>query len=203
MYYHFAILLLFRPFIKMDILGSGVSPRDVCSQAADAISALVNSYSQLYTLQRTPSFVPYFVLTSSITHLATLGNSRSRPECFQEGVANLREMRSCHGFAARALDILRFFVGHWSIEHEFDYIEDDNDEEESGGDHILRCKPSSTSLNEFCPNIASTDLVNGIGSVQSDDENPLFWPFPLQGRPMLGVSPRELLGKAGFKVSES
>ncbi|KAI1445488.1 fungal-specific transcription factor domain-containing protein [Annulohypoxylon stygium] len=70
MYYHFAILLLFRPLIKLRIIGSGILPRDVCSQAADAIQGLLRSYSQLYTLRRTPSFVPYFVLTSSIMHLA-------------------------------------------------------------------------------------------------------------------------------------
>lgn len=70
MYYHFAILLLFRPLIKLRIIGSSVTPRDVCSQAADAIHGLSRSYSQLYTLRRTPSFVPYFVLTSSIMHLA-------------------------------------------------------------------------------------------------------------------------------------
>lgn len=70
MYYHFAILLLFRPLIKLRIIGSGILPRDVCLQAADAIQGLLRSYSQLYTLQRTPSFVPYFVLTASIMHLA-------------------------------------------------------------------------------------------------------------------------------------
>ncbi|KAI1359018.1 fungal-specific transcription factor domain-containing protein [Xylaria arbuscula] len=70
MYYHFAILLLFRPLIKLRIIGSGILPRDVCSQAADAIQGLLRSYSQLYTLRRTPSFVPYFLLTSSIMHLA-------------------------------------------------------------------------------------------------------------------------------------
>lgn len=70
MYYHFAILLLFRPLIKLRIIGSAILPRDVCSQAADAIQGLLRSYSQLYTLRRTPSFVPYFLLTSSIMHLA-------------------------------------------------------------------------------------------------------------------------------------
>ncbi|KAK6214101.1 hypothetical protein LQW54_004703 [Pestalotiopsis sp. IQ-011] len=73
MYYHFAILLLFRPLIKLRIIGSSVTPRDVCAQAADAIQGLSKSYSQLYTLRRTPSFVPYFVLTAAIMHLAVGG----------------------------------------------------------------------------------------------------------------------------------
>lgn len=70
MYYHFAILLLFRPLIKLRIIGSSVTPRDVCAQAAEAIQGLCRSYSQLYTLRRTPSFVPYFVLTAAIMQLA-------------------------------------------------------------------------------------------------------------------------------------
>lgn len=74
MYYHFAILLLFRPLIKLRIIGSSVTPRDVCAQAADAIQGLSRSYSQLYTLRRTPSFVPYFVLTAAIMHLAVGGS---------------------------------------------------------------------------------------------------------------------------------
>lgn len=78
MYYHFAILLLFRPLIKLRIIGSGVRPRDVCAQAADNIQRLLRSYSRLYTLRRTPSFVPYFVLTSSIMHLA-IGASHVSP----------------------------------------------------------------------------------------------------------------------------
>ena len=49
----------------------------MCIQAADAIQGLLRSYSQLYTLRRTPSFVPYFVLTSSIMHLAVAAASAS------------------------------------------------------------------------------------------------------------------------------
>ncbi|KAK5626664.1 hypothetical protein RRF57_002379 [Xylaria bambusicola] len=63
-------VLFAQPLIKLRIIGSGILPRDVCSQAADAIQGLLRSYSQLYTLRRTPSFVPYFLLTASIMHLA-------------------------------------------------------------------------------------------------------------------------------------
>ncbi|OAA63523.1 c6 zinc finger domain containing protein [Niveomyces insectorum RCEF 264] len=79
MYYHFAILLVFRPLLKLRILGSSVLPKDVCLQAADAIQGLLKSYSQLYTLRRTPTFVPYFALTSSIVHLAIAAFSMSGP----------------------------------------------------------------------------------------------------------------------------
>ncbi|KAL1840124.1 hypothetical protein VTJ49DRAFT_780 [Mycothermus thermophilus] len=70
MYYHFAILLLFRPLIKLRILNSPVVPREVCSEAANAISGLLRSYARLYTLRRTPSFIPYFALAAAVMHLA-------------------------------------------------------------------------------------------------------------------------------------
>jgi hypothetical protein len=194
MYYHFAILLLFRPFIKLDIVGSGISPRDVCSQAADAISTLVHSYSKLYTLRRTPSFVPYFVLTSSIAHVVTLGTSRAGPELLHQGVQDLKEMRNCHGFAIRALDILHYLVRHWEVDQPIDFLQDDTLQQR---DFKTLCRPSSTSMNQFCPNIASVDIINGIGPV-AQGENPLFWPFPLQGRPLLDIGTK--LEKAGFSV---
>jgi hypothetical protein len=95
MYYHFAILLLFRPLIKLRIIGSSVTPRDVCAQAADAIQGLSKSYSQLYTLRRTPSFVPYFVLTAAIMHLAVgalhTSNQSHTPEPAAAGSAAKHE----------------------------------------------------------------------------------------------------------------
>ncbi len=118
MYYHYAILLLFRPFIKVSIIGSGVSPRDVVAQAADAISALVNSYSQLYTLRRTPSFVPYFVLTSTVAHLVTLGNEKAAPAVVAQGIKDLTEMSASHIFARRAVGILKYLAAHWGVEGE-------------------------------------------------------------------------------------
>ncbi|KAL2268827.1 hypothetical protein VTJ83DRAFT_3673 [Remersonia thermophila] len=83
MYYHFAILLLFRPLIKLRIPNSHVVPRKVCSEAANAISGLLRSYARLYTLRRTPSFVPYFALNAAVMHLAAIategGDKKGRP----------------------------------------------------------------------------------------------------------------------------
>jgi len=195
MYYHFAILLLFRPFIKLSLIGSSVSPRDVCSQAADAISALVNSYSKLYTLQRTPSFVPYFVLTAAITHLIDLGHSKSSgPDKFLQGIQDLDVMTSCHGFAYRSRDILRYLAHNWGIK----VTEDDNMDFK---DLKTLCRPSTTSLNFFAVHIEPEDMTRGIGPAHSEDEDPLFWPFPMQGRPLVELGPP--LEKAGFALTQS
>ena len=251
MYYHFAILLLFRPLIKLRIIGSSITPRDVCSQAADAITGLLRSYSQLYTLRRTPSFVPYFVLTSSIMHLsiaatgmthipapsppdaATATTSDAGPseagrqsppkldphviDALSRGIADLTEMAPCHHFAAQALNILKFLAKKWSI---------DVDITTTGGDqpgaHVAlsddadqATRPVAGSLNFFAPNFSESDFSCAWGNSSKGGksaadapldatelaavlDNPLFWPFPMQGRPML-PSGKELK-EAGFEI---
>ncbi|XWW94576.1 hypothetical protein V2A60_002521 [Cordyceps javanica] len=236
MYYHFAILLLFRPLIKLRIIGSKVSPRDVCSQAADAIQNLLKSYSQLYTLRRTPSFVPYFVLTSTIMHLAIgatklssdLGGNTSTntnamgesakinprvSDSLAQGIADLAEMAPCHQFAEQALNILRFLAKKWNIEVEFG-----GTNKAVPDDYEKLLKPYTSSLNFFAPNFTAEDFIcrwgtasivadpnipapgqgTGLQAAADNIENPLFWPFPMQGRPMLPTGPE--LEQAGFAM---
>ncbi|KAG5655963.1 hypothetical protein KAF25_001533 [Fusarium avenaceum] len=225
MYYHFAILLLFRPLIKLRIIGSKVSPRDVCSQAADAIQGLLRSYSSLYTLRRTPSFVPYFVLTSAIMHLAIGATSVSSnsteadmeeavkvdprvAESITQGISDLTEMAPCHQFAEQALNILRYLAAKWDIDVE------NNADKLSAEEYDRLVLPHTGGLNFFSPNLregdvtcqwgsgsfmaAATDQPASAQKAGDSMENPLFWPFPMQGRPILpdGLE----LEHAGFAV---
>jgi len=258
MYYHFAILLLFRPLIKLRIIGSQVLPKQVCGQAADAIQGLLRSYAKLYTLRRTPSFVPYFVLTSAIMHLAIVATSAqaqqlaagpSSPntaveaavkidphvsESIAQGIKDLMEMAPCHHFAEQALNILRYLAKKWKID-----VDTDSDMEEPKTlqeDYDKLARPYTTSLNFFAPNMQSDDFIcswgnmahqasplgggggtgaqapatnsqhgpRGPGQITAEQaqqaakavENPLFWPFPMQGRPMLPSGHQ--LQEAGF-----
>lgn len=256
MYYHFAILLLFRPLIKLKIIGSTVSPREVCTQAADAIQGLLHSYSQLYTLRRTPSFVPYFVLTSSIMHLAIAASTSSTQptspvlsdavptklgdkvtKSIKQGIEDLTEMAPCHHFAEQALNILRYLAKKWNINIDVDVTdklrkekEDEGQTDENGNavmledrenvrlgsrmkDHDWGTRPTTNSRNFFSPNVREQDFISTFGSaipstVDSQNppaaqagetmENPLFWPFPMQGRPILPEG--DLLKDAGFEL---
>jgi hypothetical protein len=226
LYYHFAILLLFRPLIKLRIIGSKVLPKDVCSQAADAIQGLLRSYSKLYTLRRTPSFVPYFVLTSAIMHLAigaaniTSSSNASTSEKMEtaakidphvaesisQGIKDLTEMAPCHQFAEQALNILRYLAQKWNIEVDI------KNEKLTPEEYDRLVKPHTGSLNFFAPNVRDTDFMcywgtgqqlskggnNTIQQSAESMENPLFWPFPMQGRPILPCG--EALEQAGFAV---
>jgi hypothetical protein len=240
MYYHFAILSLFRPLIKLRIIGSSITPRDVCLQAADAITGLLRSYAQLYTLRRTPSFVPYFVLTSSIMHLAIAaadftskgsesgspGQSGRSPqipakldphatEALARGIADLTEMAPCHHFAEQALNILRFLAKKWNIDVDITKTAGDGPQEVALPDPSQATRPVTTSLNFFAPNFVESDFTSSWGNVRpsrtgagtktggsaaqlaEELENPLFWPFPMQGRPMLPSG--DDLREAGFE----
>ncbi|KAL2261580.1 hypothetical protein VTK26DRAFT_3843 [Humicola hyalothermophila] len=241
MYYHFAILLLFRPLLKLQIIGSSISPRDVCSQAADAISGLLRSYAQLYTLRRTPSFVPYFVLTSSIIHLAIAAthtetaepvdssnaavSSEPKPELSPHvreilcrGIADLTEMAPCHHFAEKALNILRYLAKKWNVDVEIKTGGGEAPTQPELPHKVESTRPVAGSLNFFAPNFSESDFncawPKGAASgtvgdaragprpkdpkqVTDATENPLFWPFPMQGRPILPTGIK--LKEAGFE----
>jgi len=176
MYYHFAILLLFRPFVQLYFINSRISPRDVCSQAADAIITLVRSYDQLYTLKRIPSFVPCVVLTSCTVHLIRASGSSSALNSFRQGAADLRDMGSCHGFAKTALNVLRFLAEEWGRGNAM------GEDPQMPIEQMRKlCTPSSASLNFFCPIV----LNQTPGNSKPGSSSTLFAPFPMQGLPLL------------------
>jgi hypothetical protein len=148
--------------------------------------------SQLLFTALHASFVPYFVLTSTIIHLITYGNGGGGPEKLLQGIKDLDNMRGCHGFATRAQEIILFLAKSWHITlPEGCDIQLDADIEKS-------CRPSSVSFNQFCANVDITDMMKGIG-LASESENPLFWPFPFQGRPLLPFEGEDLK-KHGFEL---
>jgi hypothetical protein len=136
MYYHYAVLLLFRPLVKYKVVGSSILPRDVCAQAADAIQGLLQSYSAMYTLQRTPALLPHFALAAAIMPLAIRAlyktgsmdhertSTASKPPeepasvvfAVRQGQNNLKEMSLHHQFAGQALESLHCLAKTWGFE---------------------------------------------------------------------------------------
>ncbi|KAK4249351.1 conidial development protein fluffy [Corynascus novoguineensis] len=70
MYYHFSLLCAFRHFIGLKLENSEVRPHNICSQAAQSVLALAQSYDDLFTLRRVSGFIPYFITTSGLFSLA-------------------------------------------------------------------------------------------------------------------------------------
>ncbi|KAG5930904.1 hypothetical protein E4U53_002062, partial [Claviceps sorghi] len=129
MYYHAAIVMLFWPVAQYAIIGTELSPKHICVEAADAILALLKSYARLYTLGRTPSFTPYLALTASIVHLAATSDFRygqlaetqsgGRPGpallALRADVAALEDMTQSHHLARKALSILGVLFRKWRV----------------------------------------------------------------------------------------
>ena len=183
MYYHFALLLLFRPFIKLTFIGSAVTPREICTQAAESISSLVRSYHNLYTLACTPSFVPYIVLTASIMHLLD-GNTVLGPAYFLKGMGDLSDMSDCHGFARRAIEILRYLAKKWAP-----YIPYNESAFNDPGDSQKSSTSLSISTVDFFTLISDESLpkVEGTKIITLPD-TPIFAIFANQGVPILRTS---------------
>lgn len=149
-------------------------------------------------------------------------------KAINQGIEDLTEMAPCHHFAEQALNILRYLANKWDIDIDVDtsmnLAREKQDEGKlgvggeaerkrrmKGQDYGIR--PVTNSLNFFAPNVREQDYISTFGSAMPAPigssspplartgeamENPLFWPFPMQGRPMLPTG--ELLKEAGFEL---
>ncbi|KAF9767200.1 hypothetical protein IL306_000272 [Fusarium sp. DS 682] len=119
-----------------------------------------------------------------------------------QGIADLTEMAPCHQFAEQALNILRYLALKWNIDVE------NNADKLTAEEYNRLVMPHTGSLNFFSPNMRERDITCqwGAGPFMSEQvqragdnmENPLFWPFPMQGRPILPDG--DELAQAGFAL---
>jgi hypothetical protein len=105
-YYNFAVLLLFGPFITLRVLDSKLIPRELCVQAARTITSLLHSYGELYSLRRTTCFMPILTVASNIMHAVQAEIQGTRNLQLSPGISILSEMTFCHRFARRGIKYL-------------------------------------------------------------------------------------------------
>ncbi|KAH7110017.1 putative nitrate assimilation regulatory protein nirA [Dactylonectria estremocensis] len=72
MYYHFCVLCAFRLFVSLAVGESDIQPHEICTQAAQSILALAQSYDDLFTLRRVSGLVPYFICASGLYGLGMI-----------------------------------------------------------------------------------------------------------------------------------
>lgn len=189
MYYHFAILLLFGPFLKLSFLDSPVSPIEICTEAAAAITSLISTYRRLYTLKRTPCFVPYIVLASSIMRLAATEARLPQLEPstqILQGTADLIEMIPSHAFACRGTQVLHIMAQNQADEQASKF-------NVRMGEDQRQIPTTSAAINFF-----SSDMENILLSKYSATQNSIFSPYPTQVVPLLAVE--KLLLRDGFEL---
>jgi hypothetical protein len=185
--------MLFRPFIHLRFLSSQILPREICILAANNTFWLVDVYKKIYTLRYTPTFMPYFILASSISHFlrpqSGIAGVPAPSHVF--GIEHVRALFPHQPFARRAFHILRFFARQIDPSGRFDQeLETDLDADE---EEYLSLDLGS--MNFFYPTGDLPSAVRGI------DNNLLFRPFPKQGLPLLGGG-RAGLERAGFRARQ-
>ena len=114
-YYHTVVLHLFRPFLKVDLTNSKVSPRDICTSCASNAASLLGTYRQIYGLRRAPVMTTHILLSISIIHLLNLPNPSSAQH-LALSITCLREVSANHAFANRSLNIVLALSKQWNIQ---------------------------------------------------------------------------------------
>ena len=188
MFYHFAILLLFSPFIKIRFIDSIIVPYEICSQAVDAILSLLSSYRHLYTVRRTPCFIPFIALASNAMDLI-----RIPPQMMLQNIANLREMAFSHVSAARGADVLELNDQAYSTPAAL-AAQDDIAE------HVGERRESvSEILNEMFKTFLDISAVDPDSFLTPHAaQQSIFTPFPSQVLPLRAFEER--LRMAGFEL---
>jgi hypothetical protein len=114
MYYHAAVLLLFRPFLKAKFTDSDISPREVCRAAANAISDIFAQHRHLYGLVGIYTFQVHCLLTACTIHVINLPAIAST--AYLTAACNsFQDLIPRCEWAAGCLNILKGLVQKWHI----------------------------------------------------------------------------------------
>lgn len=144
MYYYTCVLHLFRPFLKVDLTKSPVSPREICTSCANSIASLLTTYRKTYGLRRIPLLVTNILLTSAIIHLLNLPSSS---QALATSISGLREISTVHTFAKRCVGVIIALAKQWNIQ-----------------------LPAEVSRAAYDPSIAPTmNMVNGTPNLQNTE----------------------------------
>ncbi|KAK5201702.1 hypothetical protein LTR16_001762 [Cryomyces antarcticus] len=114
MYYHAAVLLLFRPFLKATFTKSPVSPREVCRQSADAISKIFAQHRRLYDLAGIYTFQVHCLLTACTIHIINVP-ALSSTSYLTAACNNFQDLIHRNEWATGSLNIIKGLVQKWNI----------------------------------------------------------------------------------------
>lgn len=99
-------LHLFRSFLKVDLVNSKTSPREVRTLCANNIASLLSRYRDVYCLP----LVSHIILTSAIIDFLNFPDAAAVHNIVLN-IKSLREIPINHAFATRSLHILMALVG--------------------------------------------------------------------------------------------
>lgn len=114
MYYHAAVLLLMRPFLKAKFTHSDISPSSVCRQAAASISDIFAQHRRLYHTVGIYTFQLHCLLTACTIHIINIPAIASTA-CLTAACNHFHDLSPWNKGASGSLDTIRGLVQKWSI----------------------------------------------------------------------------------------
>jgi hypothetical protein len=115
MLYHTIIVHLFRPMLKVDLVHSDIHPRDICTEAANTVSAIVRTYRRFYDFRVAHLAIPHILLSVCIVHLLYSKDNRTAYQNLVEGLHGLEDLHECHYFGARSFRIIHTLAKTWQL----------------------------------------------------------------------------------------
>ncbi|KAI9852128.1 MAG: hypothetical protein M1838_001752 [Thelocarpon superellum] len=119
MFFQLLFIHLFRPFLKYNRstspLPPHVSPRKICTSAAQMISKLLRLYKRTYGLRQICNVAVYIAHSACTIHLLNLPEKTAKRDIVH-GVKHLQEIAEGWLCARRTLAILNMLAKRWSIE---------------------------------------------------------------------------------------
>ncbi|TKA73117.1 hypothetical protein B0A49_03413 [Cryomyces minteri] len=193
MYYHAAVLLLFRPFLKATFTKSPVSPREVCRQSADAISNIFAQHRRLYDLAGIYTFQVHCLLTACTIHIINVP-ALSSTSYLTVACNDFQDLIDRNEWATGSLNIIKGLVQKWNIILPLDAetalyrnahkTSDFNFGNESQA-QIYRPEKRSHFLNPSTQVMQKRQRL-APRETREQPTNYLFAPFPNQPAPLLG-----------------
>ena len=114
MCYYTVVLLFFRPFFKVELLNSNISPRQKCTQSAREISSLASTYKSIYGLRCSIVVLTHLMATACITHLIDLPDPLAARDLAQ-GIRHLNRLAENHAIVKRYLHITVGLSKQWRM----------------------------------------------------------------------------------------
>jgi hypothetical protein len=179
MYYHAAVLLLFRPFLKAKFTQSDISPQEVCRASAAAISQIFDQHRRRYDSIGMYTLQIHCLLAACTVHVINVPAIAST-QYLTVAANHFHHLASLNGWAAECISILIDLIAKWNI--------------------VL---PMEAEVALYQTGTASpSDTSEGIRNKRSATGAPSVPPIPQPKKPKLAV-PRMLSQSSGGSLPNS
>ena len=231
MYYHTSVMHLFRPFLKVDITNSAVSPLEEVRSCANTIHNMVSDFRRIYSFERGLLILSHVIMSANIIDLVMMPD----PTAVQHlilGATCLREMGYNQVLSSRFLNIVLALAKQWNKKLPPDvYQAAYGPGPWPDGAKPLEIEPTPGPTPGAEPSRRASEATDGEGALNGSNDaihkdasrnqnngDAYYWtPFPHQSVPMRGVQPsgpmdisnviddeyndQWLLNRDGFKIS--